>query len=203
MITKYVNINSIIEEINRESIPNTYWNIEEIKEWIYKALSFIDTKVANIQASTIIEIIDNKGIIPAEVEKIDRVILVNDDDTEKELYYILANEEINSNNYDINAGFIYVDFEEGKVTLNYYTIPIDEEGRPLIPDNIYYIQAVISYIKFKLGKRAYWQGKILERQADDLEREWLFYLPAAQNSKKMSILQDSKRFRKISNRHFL
>lgn len=202
MVTKYVSIENIIEEINRVQIPNTYWNIEEIKEWTYKALSFIDTKQASIKASVIIEIIDGKGLIPASVEKIDRVVLDEVNNT-KELHYILAGEEINSDNYEINAGYIYVDFEEGKLLLNYYTIPVDGENRPLIPDNAYYIKAVVSYIRFSLGERAYWQGKILERQLQMLETDWLFYLPAAQANQKMTILQSSKRFRKISNRHYL
>lgn len=201
MITNYVGIDSIIERLNRESIPNTYWNIEEIKEWIYIALSFIDTKLSNIKTSATIEIVDGKGIVPADIEIIDRVI--TDDESPKELHYILTYEDLNSNNYDVQAGYIYVDFEEGKLTVHYFTSPIDDQGRPLVPDEVYYIQAIVSYIKFKLGDRAYWQGKILERQLDRLEQDWLFYLPAARNNKKMSILQDSKRFRKISNRYFL
>jgi len=206
MITSYINIDSVIEEINRESIPNTYWNIEEIKEWVYKALSFIDNKANNIQASDIIEIDDYKGLIPANVEIIDKVLLTEEhhgaEDTQKELHSILPHEQLNSNNYDINAGYIYVEFETGKLTLQYYTTPVDEQGRPLIPNEKYYIQAVIAFIRFKLGSRAYWQGKILERQLQMLEQEWLFYIPAAQNSQKMKILRDSKRFKRISNRYF-
>ena len=201
MTTNYVGIDSIIERLNRESIPNTYWNIEEIKEWIYTALSFIDIKLSNIKASTTIEIVNGKGIVPADIELIDRVI--TNDTNPKELHYILSNEDLNSSNYDVQAGFIYVDFEEGVLSIHYFTSPVDEQGRPLVPDEVYYIQAIVSYIKFKLGDRAYWQGKILERQLDRLEQDWLFYLPAARNNKKMSILQDSKRFRKISNRFFL
>ena len=201
MNSNYVGIDHIIEEVNRISIPNSYWNIDEIKEWTYKALSFIDTKQAQIQSSTIVEIIDNKGLIPADVTKIDKVIL--EGNIEKELHYILPIEKINANNYEINAGYIYIYPEKAKLTIQYYTIPIDSEGAPLIPDDKYYIQAIIAYIRFNLGTRAYWQNKILERQLTMLEQEWLFYLPAAQNSTKLNTLRDSKRFRRISNRHFM
>ena len=201
MTTNYVGIERIIEEVNRVKIPNTYWNIDEIKEWTYRALSFIDTKLANIKASTIIEIIDNKGLIPPNVEIVDKVIL-EEASGDKELHKILPTEELNNNNYDVNTGYIYVNFAEGKVTLNYFTTPVDDQGRPLIPDDVYYIKAVVSFIRYRLGERAYWQNKILERQLNMLETDWYFYLPAARANNKMNILRDSKRFRKISNRHF-
>lgn len=203
MVTSYVGIDTIIERINSESIPNTYWNIDEVKEWIYTSLSFINSKTSNVKTSKIIEITDYKGLIPADVERVDRVIYEYSQDNFKELHLILSTEEINDNNYDENAGYIYVNFETGFLTLNYYTVPTDEEGKPLIPDEKYYIQAVVSFIKYKLGARAYWQGKILERQLQMLEQDWLFYLPAAQNNIKMGILKDPKRFRKISYRHFI
>ena len=201
MTTNYVGIERIIEEVNRVKIPNTYWNIDEIKEWTYRALSFIDTKLANIKASTIIEIIDNKGLIPPNLEIVDKVIL-EEASGDKELHKILPTEELNNNNYDVNTGYIYVNFAEGKVTLNYFTTPVDDQGRPLIPDDVYYIKAVVSFIRYRLGERAYWQNKILERQLNMLETDWYFYLPAARANNKMNILRDSKRFRKISNRHF-
>jgi hypothetical protein len=203
MITSYVGIEYIIEEINRQPIPNTYWNIEEIKEWTYQALSFIDTKMANIKAKTSIEILNGKGIIPSEIERIDKVFIEFDKNTIKELHEILPYEELNSNNYTINAGYIYVNFEKGNLSVEYYTVPTDITGKPLIPNNIYYIKAVISYIRYKLGDRAFWQNKILQNQLQMLEQEWLFYLPSAQTSQKINIIKDSKRFRKISNRHFL
>lgn len=202
MTTNYVGIERIIEEVNRVKIPNTYWNIDEIKEWTYRALSFIDTKLANIKASTIIEIIDNKGLIPPNVEIVDKVIL-EDSNGDKELHKILPTQELNDSNYDVNTGYIYVNFAEGKVTLNYFTTPVDDQGNPLIPDDVYYIKAVVSFIRYRLGERAYWQNKILERQLNMLETDWYFYLPAARANNKMNIMRDSKRFRKISNRHFL
>lgn len=201
MITNYVGIERIIEEVNRVQIPNTYWNIDEIKEWTYRALSFIDTKLANIKATTIIEIIDGKGLIPPNVEIVDRVILENPSGN-KELHKILPTENLNDDNYEVNVGYIYVNFTEGKLTLNYFTTPVDDQGRPLIPNDVYYIKAVVAFIRYRLGERAYWQNKILERQFNMLETEWYFYLPAARANNKMNILRDSKRFRKISNRHF-
>jgi len=202
MNKNYVTIDSILEEVNRIHIPGTYFNIEEIKEWVYRALSFINTKQANIISETIIEIKDYKGLIPADVEKIEKVIYI-EGDKEIELHEILPYEESNTHNYEINAGYLYLYYETGKVKLIYYTIPVDSLGRPMIPDNTYYIKAIISFIRYKLGERAFWQNKILYQQFQMLEQEWYFYLPAAQSSEKMKITKDSRRFRKISNRYFL
>jgi hypothetical protein len=201
MISNYVTIDRVIEKVNRFKIPGGYWNLEEIKEWTYDVLEKINDQTARVKAIVQIEIVDDKGKIPAYVETI---ISVYDDYTGDKLENILPYKTLNNNTYILNGGFIYTDLKEGtgkgRLTINYLTVPTDEDGNPFIPDNNYYISAVEKYILFKIGERAYWSGKILERQLLMLEQEWLFYLPAAQASQKMDLIHDPKRFARIHNR---
>jgi hypothetical protein len=199
MITNYITINTIIEKLNRFNIPGGYWNIEEIKEWTFDTLNSINTIEDKVEMSCNITITNGKGILPSNVSNIKYIL-------EGETAYPMEETDIGREfnkelQYKIYNGYVYTDFDEGYVIINYLGYP-EKDNSPLIPDNNYYIKAVESFIKYKIGERAYWQGKILERQFQMLEQEWLFYLPAAQNSNKLNILKDSNKFRRISNRYY-
>lgn len=199
MITNYVTIKTIIEKLNRFNIPGGYWNVEEIKEWTYDALSAINTLEDKVELGCNVEIKDGKGILPNNLTNIKEVL-------EGESNYPMESTDIGRQfdrdlQYKLYNGHIYTDFNEGFVIINYLGFP-EKDNSPLIPDNRYYITAIESFIKYKIGERAYWENRILERQLQMLEQEWLFYLPAAQNSNKLNILKDSNKFRRISNRHY-
>lgn len=199
MVSSYTSIDTVIERINRFKIPGGDWNIEEIKEWTYEALSFMDKDYAKTPDSISLEIKNNMARIPAEIYSI-RSVYNNADN--KELKEVLPHRVMDESTYLIDAGYIYTSFSSGKgnLLINYYTIPLDEDDKPLIPDNPYYLKAIESYLQYMIGKRSYFQGKILERQFFMLEQEWGFYLPAAIASQKMDIMKDPKRFSRIHNK---
>jgi hypothetical protein len=200
LITNYTTIQAIIERLNRFTIPGGYWNIEEIKEWTYDALSAIGTIEDKVEISATVEIIDNKGVLPDNLMNV-RTVLDGDSGFDME-YLNIGATFTNELQYKIYNSHIYVNFAEGFVTINYLGSP-EKDGLPIIPDNRYFVSAVESYIKYKIGERSFWQNKILFNQLQLLEQEWLFYLPAAKNSVKMNILQHPDAFRKIRNRHFM
>jgi len=210
MIGEYISINRIIEKINRFKIPGGYWNIEELKEWTYDALSAINDKTVRIGATKIIEIIDNKGKIPADVEAIQSIVnnalkesSSDYDKSRATMHEVLSHIPLEETTYIIVNGFIYTQLKEpkGSLTIYYYTVPLDEEGNPLIPDNRLYISAIEAYLQYMIAKRAFMQGKILHQQLQMLEQEWAFYLPAAINSQKMDIMKDAKRFGRLHNKY--
>jgi hypothetical protein len=197
MVSNYISIDHVIEKINRFKLPGGYWNVEEIKEWAYEALEAIGDRDSKIKATKIIEITDNKGKIPADVQSIHEIKY-----DDKSLQLLLPNRDMEEDNYVIVNGFIYTNLKENKVkiTINYYTVPLDENGNILIPDNRLYISAIEAYLQYMIGKRAFFQGKILGQQYQMLEQEWLFYLPAAINSQKLDIMKDPDRFSRIHNK---
>jgi hypothetical protein len=199
MISNYITIDRVIEKINRFKIPGGYWNIEELKEWTYDALGAINDKTVRIKTYCYIEIVDNKGKIPADVEVIDTVLTSEGKVLQENIPY----KDLLKTEYEIHNGFIYTNFNSGKdkLTVNYYTVPLDENGNPLIPDNRLYIAAIEAFLQYMIAKRAFMQGKILLQQLQMLEQEWLFYLPAAINSQKLDIMKDPNRFSKIHHRY--
>jgi len=180
MITgNFVSLSYIIEELNRKPLPGMEYNIEEIKEWAWQALSLIGIKTQNIEATKIITITDQKGPLPSDIQEFGNILEYT---SQYPMEEIPLGESFQPYTYKLNNGFIYTDFDSGTIQLNYFIFPISEEGDVLIPDNIYYIKAVLSYVRLQLGERLFWQNKILNNQFNMLERDWHFYAPAAKNS---------------------
>jgi hypothetical protein len=194
----YTTIHYIVEKLNSFNIPGGYWNLAEIKEWTYDALSIIGTIENKIEAIKKIEIIDGKGQLPSNLIDVVRVL---EGDSDYPMEFVNTGQTFTTDlQYKIFNSHIYPNFDNGFVNLYYLALP-EEDGLPLIPDNSYFISAVLSYYRFKIGERAYWQNRILENQLNRLEQEWLFYIPAAKGSMKMNILKQETTFKKINMRH--
>ncbi|MCP4255504.1 MAG: hypothetical protein GY775_19285 [Candidatus Scalindua sp.] len=200
MISNYVSIDKVIEKINRFKISGGYWNKEELLEWSYDALEAINDKYSKIKASVTLTLKDNKVKIPGDVESIHTVYTV--EDIEKRLQELLPGRSLTENDYLLNGGYLSTNLKDSNMQLviDYYTIPLDANDYPMIPDNRAYLSAVEAYLQFMIGKRAFYQGKILQNQFQALEQEWLFHLPSAQSSQKLNILKDPDRFMRIHNK---
>lgn len=178
----YVSLDLVIERLNSIKIPGTEWNISEVKEWTWEALTLIGATKEFIETSIEVEIVDGKGEVPNNIHTIDSIL---EGSSGFNMDLIPGNEDFRELTYKLNAGYIFTDFDKGSVIFRCYIFPFDDEGKPLIPDNEYFIKAVYSYIRMKIGERAMWQNKIVFGQYQLLEREWNYYCPAAKNASKM------------------
>jgi hypothetical protein len=87
--------------------------------------------------------------------------------------------------YDINNEYITFSVKEGEACISYLAFPVDEEGYPLIPDDIKYKQAVKYYLMSKIFYRMWINDDIKKDKYEDAEKNWLWYVGAAQNSASM------------------
>lgn len=55
--------------------------------------------------------------------------------------------------FELDGCNIFTMVEDGVVYMEYYAQPVDEDGNPLIPDNIYIQKYISCYIKFKLFEK--------------------------------------------------
>lgn len=81
--------------------------------------------------------------------------------------------------YEIYDNQIYTSFEEGTVVLIYRGIPTDLEGYPLIPDNVYYEEAIASYLQYRIDYRDWRSSRISDKVYTESKANWLKYVRAA------------------------
>lgn len=80
--------------------------------------------------------------------------------------------------YVINPNYVVTSFEEGDIKLHYDGYPLDDCGFPMIPDNIYYKQALEWYIIRQMMMGGYKNENFNWQIAD---QQWKHYCVAAQN----------------------
>lgn len=87
-------------------------------------------------------------------------------------------EQIEEATFKTQGRIIFTSFKDGKVEIAYKSIPIDEDGFPLLIDNETYLNALEAYIKVKVFTVKYDTGKI---QAGVLSNAQTDYAWAAHN----------------------
>lgn len=92
-------------------------------------------------------------------------------------------------NFYINNNYIITNIKEespdNKLCINYLGVPVDEDGYPLIPNDIYFFKACVAYITSILDYREWRKGNVPDKVYKKSEQDWLFYVNSARGSANM------------------
>lgn len=77
--------------------------------------------------------------------------------------------------YTLVPGYIRTNIKEGYLLLSYTRIPTDDDGYPMIPENISFQEAVYWYIVMKLMYPKWAQGQVRDMVYFDARSSWNFY----------------------------
>lgn len=92
--------------------------------------------------------------------------------------------------YAIKRGYIYFDFEEGTAELNYKAVALDDDGYPMIPDNISLIKAIEEHVKVQHFRMKVDLQEMSEGPLMRAEREYAWYIGQAQGTLLMPDLDE-------------
>ena len=81
--------------------------------------------------------------------------------------------------YGIKPGYLVTNKKDGYIMLAYQSIPIDEDGYPLIPDDISFREALYWYISMKMMYPMWKIGKLRDAVYYDARRSWNYYCKQA------------------------
>jgi hypothetical protein len=81
--------------------------------------------------------------------------------------------------YAIKPGFIMTSMPTGFLKISYDAIYTDQNGYPMIPDMISYVEAIYWYILMKLKYPEYLGGRLNREVYYDIRRSWNFYCKQA------------------------
>jgi hypothetical protein len=140
-----------------------------------------------------ITINDFKGKLPTNIMNIRGVKLIKEG-SETHLRYAtdIYHKSIPCNDcagneltYEVKNGIIFTSFEKGTVSISYYGFMVDEEGYPLLPDNIKVLLGLEYYIIYRYMEGLWALGKIPDKVFNKYEQNKCWYLAAADSSLQM------------------
>lgn len=200
-------MDTVIEGVYRDyGFDNLDWI--NCVEWIGECLDLIGAPLTYIEKATDgneklnhqspISIVENRGKLPCDMHKLIQTFYcdnknwlpmrVNTDTTHISYY---CNTSLDANRicdltYKLNNNHIFTSFKDGEVVMVYLANPTDENGYPMIPDNVKYKKACQAYIAQRMLLKKQIQGKSINPnviQAIDQDCYW--YIAAADSSSRI------------------
>jgi len=199
MISGYKSIKTLISKLYRDLNINTELPEDSIIEWVAEALNIIGAFSQYDSISDCLELVNGKAKLPCNFYKLVDITYKN-----KPLYwssnsvatnYGCHNCQIpthNSNNcghtFYLNNSYLITSLDSTDtdgVCIVYLGMPVDEEGFPMIPDDVMYDKALTAYVVYMLDKAEWRKGKITDKVKADSEADWLFYVNSARGAANM------------------
>lgn len=98
--------------------------------------------------------------------------------------------------YKAGNGKLLFSFEKGIVAVSYVTLQLDEDGMPMVPDDVSAREAVTRYIMMKIAQRYWFSGREGYREKMmKLETDWHWY---CKQFKAKAAMPDEDEYKKIA-----
>lgn len=205
MITKFKSFKSLIAGLYRDLGINVEINEQNVGEWIGEALNLIGSYAQMNELSAVISVVNHKVKLPCD-------FVYPKDITYNGRPLAWATKSA-SNNYQcdecnnipscctdytfyIQDGYINTSLETGDLCIVYLGIPVDDDGYPLVPDDVYFDKALKSYVTYMLDRIQFRKGLVPEVIFRLSEKDWLFYVNSARGSANMP---DSSQMERLKN----
>lgn len=206
MITRFKSMKSILAGLYRDLGSNTELNESDLIEWGVEALSMIGSYAQMKEVSTILTVANHTVSLPCD--------FVYPKDVTFQGKPLSWSTKSAANNYqceDCNTiptcctdynfyiadGCLNTSLESGDLCIVYQAVPVDEEGFPLVPDNVYFDKALKAYVTYMLDKIQFRRGLIPEVVYRESSRDWLFYVNSARGSAYMPDASQMERLKRV------
>lgn len=192
---KYVNLESIVERVYRDTgfVVDIDWM--DIAEWVGNCIDLIDAPMVYKERITdgvdhpFIEIVNGRGELPCDLVSIiqtrtcEGIALRYSSDSFHFKSYTNGCQDLRCQSdltYKLNDNFIFPNFDSGQIEMAYKAFPCDDRGFPLIPDNEAFKQAVVAYVAERIGYKLYLRSKMDQSRYRLLQQERNWYVGKAQ-----------------------
>ena len=206
MITNFKSSKSLIAGLYRDLDLNVELSESSIIEWIGEALSMIGSYAQNKEVSTILTVANHTVALPCDFIY-PKDITYNgkplswSTKSAANNYKCEECEKIpkccTEYNFYISDGCLNTSLEAGDLCIVYQAIPVDEEGFPLVPDNVYFDKALKAYVTYMLDKIQFRRGLIPEVVFRMSEKDWYFYVNSARGSAYMPDSSQMERLKRV------
>lgn len=210
MIYNYTNVREVIEGLYRDYGHQEELDLWDMVEWCGEALDLIG---AHQQYVTIVQdwnVCDYRYALPCNLISInqisyegyplkyaaghfgpasnasDNTATLNGTTVDDANFPQNGGDEIvMDHRYYINDAYIVTSFEEGCVTVSYTGTKVDEDGFPMIPDEVTYKKALKAYCQMMLDRKDWRRQRLSEAVYRDSQRDWEWYVRSARGKAQM------------------
>lgn len=193
MIYKLEKVDVVINKIIRDlGLGASEIPVDDFIEWIADALQHIGAYAQFEEKWANIDIVSFEGDLPCDFYKLIEVkgCLNHNKSLQKEAKFCLSDKD-----YNINLNRIITAQETGFVEISYLAIPTDDDGYPLVPDDVSFRDAMFWKVAYHLSMR---DPKCMPNQyMQDMaycKNKWDFYCIQARTAANIGGLQAHKTF---------
>lgn len=154
---QYTNIRRIMDELNKHPLLSDI-TLEQVVSYLVTFINIFGIPKLYQDKETLVKIEQYRGLLPCDLISINQVM----DCKTKLCLRSSTNTFTNCDSkytFRVQGRAIITSLQEGEILVSYKSIPIDEDGFPLLIDNSVFIEALKEYIKkeyfsilFDLGK---------------------------------------------------
>lgn len=187
---QYISIDTVANRILRHPLLKDL-NYEDIIFYTVDVLKLINIPRSYIEKSKCLPVIDYKAKLPNDnlnVKSVDYIsrggnipMVIATDSLHNHLDKI-GDRNSSMYTYSINNGMIKLNQKNGEVFVVYDSIKCDENGIPMIPDNINVEKAIENYIKVQVFTMLADLNKISFNSVDRAEQDYSWYIGKAQTA---------------------
>lgn len=211
LTTNYISINSLLSRLFNDPLMN---GISESNVAMYMAdcLKLIGAPMAYEDKVETITIEDYRAELPCELLYIQQTRKVESDgktlypmryssDTFHSAYHEIGSPDFTEapDNYDwtytLNNGIIYTNFKKGTIQQSFKALKVDDDGLPMIPDNVKFEKAIENYIKAEWFRIQWQLGKISDKVLNKAEQERDWYVGGANTAAQLQTIDQAETFR--------
>lgn len=195
MELKFISLKVIIDRIMMSPLYNSI-RFDSAILWAVDIINLIEVPEFFREKSQIIKVEDYRCLLPYDYVTITKINLTTDGDglpqrkamkTSSDPYlkgYPLRKSSMDQRevelDYRVEGDYLYTGIESGTIEVAYKALPLDSDNYIMIPDNIFIIRAVESYIKLQYLKILYDMDEITRDKVESMEVDYVWAIGQAQ-----------------------
>lgn len=174
---EYVNVRELLSRVLRHPLLQDF-TLEQAVQYTIDFIGIFGFPDLYEDKETDIDICDYRGQLPCDLVSIN---MVKDSNSNRPLRSMTSAFNPGGKYYDhlkqepqfkVQNRVIITSFPTGKVTVSYKSIPVDDEGYPLLIDNSKYLKTLELYVKCQLFTVLFELGKITQQVLQHTEQEY-------------------------------
>jgi len=204
MNTQYKSIKTLISKLLVNPMMENI-NDLDLARYVGECIKLIGAPMSYEDKSCDISIVNYRGKLPSDLLYIIQTLYLDGSDwvamryatdTLHSQYHKVGSPDFKQGgvDYSINNGYIFLGEDTGMVKMVYKAIVTDAEGFPMIPDNIKFEKAIEWYVKYSHYTHLWELGKIPDKVFSYAEREYTWYVGAAQSAGQLMTIDQAESF---------